>query len=230
LGFLNSYSALKMDGKPLYEYARNNIPLPRAIEARRCEVSEIAMVEWKEAGEHPYKWPTKMMSEEDSKIFQRAEHLVQQTGVVKGSNSSSLVVPPKQEAQEGTSTTLNQSSKRELPLEQEEEKESKKIRLEEQNEPKRVESEQPNDPTKTKLEEGNDPRVVKPEDGSRGAKDAQSSTNDHPTNQENSDGITMEDNGKAPVFTLEMTVSSGTYVRTIVQYVPSKPSRFLFLK
>ncbi|KAA1114129.1 hypothetical protein PGTUg99_023294 [Puccinia graminis f. sp. tritici] len=210
------YSALKMDGKPLYEYARNNIPLPRAIEARRCEISEIRMVEWKEADEHAYKWPTKMMSEEDSKIFQRAEHLVQQTGVVKGNNSSSLVVPPKQEAQEETNITLNESSKRELPLEQEAEKESKKIKLEEVKEIKKGESDQPNDPTTPKLEEGSDPKRVKPEDGSSQVDDAQSSTNDPPTGQENTDGVTMEDNGKSPVFTLEMTVSSGTYVRTIV--------------
>ena len=35
------FSALKMDGKPLYEYAREGIALPRAIEPRECEVSRL---------------------------------------------------------------------------------------------------------------------------------------------------------------------------------------------
>lgn len=38
------FSALKMDGKPLYEYAREGIPLPRDIEPRECEVSRLEFV------------------------------------------------------------------------------------------------------------------------------------------------------------------------------------------
>lgn len=35
------YSALKMEGKPLYEYARENKPLPKPIEARECEITQL---------------------------------------------------------------------------------------------------------------------------------------------------------------------------------------------
>ncbi|KAK6462945.1 pseudouridine synthase [Scheffersomyces coipomensis] len=35
------FSALKVDGKPLYEYAREGIPLPRAIKVRDIKVSDI---------------------------------------------------------------------------------------------------------------------------------------------------------------------------------------------
>lgn len=35
------YAALKMNGKPLHEYARKGIPLPKAIEPRQCNIFEL---------------------------------------------------------------------------------------------------------------------------------------------------------------------------------------------
>ena len=52
------YSALKMDGKPLYEYAREGKEIPRKIERREVEVLDLELVEWMEGGTHPYKAPT----------------------------------------------------------------------------------------------------------------------------------------------------------------------------
>jgi tRNA pseudouridine55 synthase len=52
------YSALKMDGKPLYEYARQGKEIPRDIQRREVEVLELEMVEWMEGGTHPHKPPT----------------------------------------------------------------------------------------------------------------------------------------------------------------------------
>ena len=52
------FSALKMDGKPLYEYARNGIPLPRPIEKRKVTIHELELVEWK-GDDHSFKWPEK---------------------------------------------------------------------------------------------------------------------------------------------------------------------------
>lgn len=51
------YSALKMNGKPLYEYAREGKPIPREIEAREVEVKELEIVEWYEPGKHSHRWP-----------------------------------------------------------------------------------------------------------------------------------------------------------------------------
>jgi tRNA pseudouridine55 synthase len=48
------YSALKMDGKPLYEYAREGKEIPRKIERREVEVLELELVEWMEGGTHPH--------------------------------------------------------------------------------------------------------------------------------------------------------------------------------
>ncbi|WAQ85248.1 hypothetical protein PtA15_5A822 [Puccinia triticina] len=200
------YSALKMDGKPLYEYARNNIPLPRPIEARRCEVFDIKMVDWKEGGEHPYQWPTKMMSEEESQIFQRAESLIKETGVVKSDK-----LAKSKEIQKG-SEAFNEPTKREASLDQQEQSDSKKIKLEEENNSKKIKPDDANDSETIKPEQGNDSKTMKPEDGSSGAKNAQNSS----AGQESTNSVNLEEKEKSPAFTLEMTVSSGTYVRSIV--------------
>ncbi|KAE9373672.1 pseudouridine synthase [Stipitochalara longipes BDJ] len=52
------YSALKMDGKPLYEYAREGKEIPRKIERREVEVLDLEIVEWMEGGTHSHKPPT----------------------------------------------------------------------------------------------------------------------------------------------------------------------------
>jgi tRNA pseudouridine55 synthase len=52
------YSALKMDGKPLYEYAREGKEIPRKIERREVEVLDLELVEWMEGGTHSHKPPT----------------------------------------------------------------------------------------------------------------------------------------------------------------------------
>jgi tRNA pseudouridine55 synthase len=52
------YSALKMNGKPLYEYAREGKKIPREIKKRAVEVTELEMLEWMEGGTHDHKWPT----------------------------------------------------------------------------------------------------------------------------------------------------------------------------
>jgi tRNA pseudouridine55 synthase len=51
------YSALKMEGKPLYEYAREGKPIPREIETRDVEVTELELIEWYEPGTHNHRWP-----------------------------------------------------------------------------------------------------------------------------------------------------------------------------
>lgn len=52
------FSALKMNGKPLYEYAREGKPIPRKIETREVTVSKCEVLEWYEPGTHSHHWPT----------------------------------------------------------------------------------------------------------------------------------------------------------------------------
>ena len=57
-----------MDGKPLYHYARNGIPLPRPIEKRQVTVHELELIEWK-GGDHSYRWPEKVFSDEQKRAL-----------------------------------------------------------------------------------------------------------------------------------------------------------------
>lgn len=80
-----SFSALKMDGKPLYEYARESKPLPRAIPVRECEVSIdlIDFVPAQEAegdGGHKYVWPTQRLSTEEKDVFSKLNKMVHDAG------------------------------------------------------------------------------------------------------------------------------------------------------
>ncbi|KAI1795889.1 pseudouridine synthase [Ganoderma leucocontextum] len=65
------FSALKMDGRPLYEYARNGIPLPRPIEKRKVTVHELELVEWK-GSDHAFRWPEKKFTKEEQEAMEKA--------------------------------------------------------------------------------------------------------------------------------------------------------------
>ncbi|TFK42511.1 pseudouridine synthase [Crucibulum laeve] len=67
------FSALKMDGMPLYDYARKGIPLPRPIEPRKVVIHSLELVEWK-GTDHSFSWPTKIFSDEDKKAVETALH------------------------------------------------------------------------------------------------------------------------------------------------------------
>ncbi|KAL4975405.1 pseudouridine synthase [Aspergillus desertorum] len=51
------FSALKVQGKKLYEYAREGKEPPVEIQSRPVEVTDLRIVEWYEPGTHEYKWP-----------------------------------------------------------------------------------------------------------------------------------------------------------------------------
>ncbi|EZF33162.1 tRNA pseudouridine(55) synthase [Trichophyton interdigitale MR816] len=52
------FSALKVNGKKLYEYAREGKEPPAEILERPVEVSNLEIVEWYDGGSHEYVWPT----------------------------------------------------------------------------------------------------------------------------------------------------------------------------
>ncbi|EPQ58330.1 pseudouridine synthase [Gloeophyllum trabeum ATCC 11539] len=65
------FSALKMDGKPLYEYARKGIPLPRPIEKRPVTVHELELVDWL-GSEHTFSYPEKKFTEEEKQALAKS--------------------------------------------------------------------------------------------------------------------------------------------------------------
>lgn len=72
-----------MDGKPLYEYARESKPLPRAIPVRSCTVT-IDLLEFTPAstqpddGGHTYRWPTERLSGEEKEVFRKLNSMVKE--------------------------------------------------------------------------------------------------------------------------------------------------------
>jgi len=79
------FSALKMNGKPLYEYAREGKEPPKEIQRREVEVLELELLEWMEGGQHEHVAPNneaghaeinvaqKMWKQENAMPAQRAE-------------------------------------------------------------------------------------------------------------------------------------------------------------
>ncbi|KAK7456185.1 TruB family pseudouridylate synthase [Colletotrichum acutatum] len=74
------YSALKMEGKPLYEYAREGKAIPREIVGRDVEVSELEMVEWYEPGTHNYRWPTEEAETAEKNLAEQVWRVEKQQG------------------------------------------------------------------------------------------------------------------------------------------------------
>lgn len=74
------YSALKMEGKPLYEYAREGKPIPREIPTREVEVKELELVEWYPPGSHRHYWPTEEAGEAERQLAEKVWKAQQQSG------------------------------------------------------------------------------------------------------------------------------------------------------
>jgi len=67
-----------MDGKPLYEYARKGIPLPRPIQPRDVIVHSLELVEWL-GSNHPFTWPDNSLNEDQKKAVEKALQSVDET-------------------------------------------------------------------------------------------------------------------------------------------------------
>ena len=147
------YSAVRIDGKRLFEYARENLPLPRPIEPRKVTIHELRLVDWLEPGKHAFKEPEREVPPEDralvGRVLDMAGRKEGQTDTVKEEDSSSNDLQTQASAESPAPTTW------------------------------------------TRLSTSNDP----------------------PTQ---SDGHAEKETAGPPAFVLEMTVSSGTYVRSIV--------------
>ncbi|TVY34138.1 FAD-dependent monooxygenase [Lachnellula occidentalis] len=113
------FSALKMNGKPLYEYAREGKPIPREIERRPVEVLELELVEWMEPGTHTHKAPSETGSSVEINF---ANKIWSQEKVLPGGSSPAKEVK-KEDAEvtgEPTETEGLETRKRKLSPEQDE--------------------------------------------------------------------------------------------------------------
>ncbi|KAI9678562.1 MAG: hypothetical protein M1817_005619 [Caeruleum heppii] len=69
------FSALSVNGKRLYEYAREGKELPREIEARPVEVLKLELVEWMDGGTHDHRWPEEEAPQEEKAVAEKVLHL-----------------------------------------------------------------------------------------------------------------------------------------------------------
>lgn len=65
-----------MDGKPLYEYARQNKPLPKPIEARDCTIYNLELTGFKMGTEHNWTGAKDELSQEEKDMMNKLESLV----------------------------------------------------------------------------------------------------------------------------------------------------------
>ncbi|KAI1765969.1 trub family pseudouridylate synthase-containing protein [Hypoxylon sp. FL1150] len=99
------YSALKMEGKPLYEYAREGKPIPREISTREVDVSELELVEWYEPGEHSHRWPA-----EEATTFER--NFAEQVWKIEKQQMTSKKLTPEEEEEENKALKEHENFKR----------------------------------------------------------------------------------------------------------------------
>lgn len=90
---MDSFSALKMDGKPLYEYARKGIPLPRPIAARKVTVSALSLLQFVEGSEHTYEFPKESLDDAAKAELARIEKMVKEGGTVIPSDAEAEAKP-----------------------------------------------------------------------------------------------------------------------------------------
>ncbi|KAI4230141.1 MAG: hypothetical protein L6R36_000254 [Xanthoria steineri] len=69
------YSALRMDGKRLYEYAREGKEIPREIQERPVTTESLELRQWLPGGCHPYTWPDEEADEEEKLVADKVLHL-----------------------------------------------------------------------------------------------------------------------------------------------------------
>ena len=69
------YSALRVQGKRLYEYAREGKEVPKEIEERLVEVKELEVVEWMDGESHTFRHPKEDAEDETKDLAQDVLHL-----------------------------------------------------------------------------------------------------------------------------------------------------------
>lgn len=69
------FSALKVNGKKLYEYAREGKEVPIEIEERAVETELLEMTEWMEGGTHDYHWPEVEAETSEKELANKVLHL-----------------------------------------------------------------------------------------------------------------------------------------------------------
>ncbi|KAK5136951.1 hypothetical protein LTR08_001458 [Meristemomyces frigidus] len=71
------FSAKRIQGKRLYEYAREGVPLPEGYKIEECalRVEELEVMEWMEGGTHAFHWPEQEAAKEEKDVAYKVLNL-----------------------------------------------------------------------------------------------------------------------------------------------------------
>ncbi|KAM0787973.1 hypothetical protein ACM66B_006175 [Microbotryomycetes sp. NB124-2] len=104
------FSALKMDGKKLCDYAREGVPLPRPIAARKQTVHSIELLSFKTGQEHDYEWPAESLDDSARLELERLEKMVKDGKTVVPSEEE-VKADPEVPVTEGAASQASQASR-----------------------------------------------------------------------------------------------------------------------
>ncbi|KWU45720.1 pseudouridine synthase [Rhodotorula sp. JG-1b] len=149
------YSALKMDGKPLYEYARSGTPLPRPIPTRKVTVHALKLLRFETGDRHENELPRLELEEDKRKELERLEKMVREGRTTVPTEEEVATTAP---SADGSADPEADGTNRSAPTE-----------------------------TASSSSSSTNPPALAP------------ASNDRP-----------------PIFEIQLTVSSGTYIRSIV--------------
>jgi tRNA pseudouridine55 synthase len=90
-----------MNGKPLYEYAREGKEIPREIEKRAVEVKELELLEWMEGGTHEHMWPTEEAGKAEKDVAEKLWKQEKEADAKEGLLAESNLETKKRKLEEG---------------------------------------------------------------------------------------------------------------------------------
>ena len=183
------FSALKVQGKKLYEYAREGQLPPIEIQARPVEVSNLEILEWYEPGQHDFKWPEEEAPEEEKSVAEKLLAKDDSFPIARSAEGEAEQADKQTIEVEATSTKRKSPPAAESPMEEPEAKPS---------------AEQSQAPKKQKLSNGEaeQPTTTDTATSATTEKDQQ-----NPPSQQQSP--------QSAAVKITMTVSSGFYVRSL---------------
>ena len=183
------YSALSVNGKRLYQYAREGKEIPKEIQERPMEVKELEIIEWLEPTGHDYEWPSGEAGHEEKVV---AKEILDVKEV-------SNIAPNTPKSQSLDETPLQTSSKRKRVIDEDDDLVKSKT-------PSKRKEEDPSVCMSGALQISNGeskeqaPKMIEDDESSL-ANTEQSSTSSPPQKG-------------PPAVKLRMTVTSGFYVRS----------------